>query len=86
MDGIPSINVVNFEENGKNNHFDNGNNAGIPRDVLDRLNQASGPNQSIINQMNQSTSVKRPGIQKPAVERAQRSLFLFTLDSKFRKW
>ena len=86
MDGIPSINVVNFEENGKNNNLDNGNNAGIPRDVLDRLNQASGPNQNMINQMNQSTSVKRPGIQKPVVERAPRSLFLFTLDSKFRKW
>ena len=48
--------------------------------------QAPLQNSTTMAQLNQNSSVKRPGIQKPVVERAPRSLFLFTLDNKFRKW
>lgn len=54
--------------------------------IPDLAAQAAVPNSNIITKLNQNSSVKRPGIQKPVVERAPRSLFMFTLDNKFRKW
>ena len=63
----------------------NGNTQNITKDGLEHLNQSSSLNQNTMNQTNQNSSVKRPGIQKPVVERAPRSLFLFTSNNKFRK-
>ena len=48
--------------------------------------QAPLHNSTTMTQLNQNSSVKRPGVQKSVAERAPRSLFLFTLDNKFRKW
>ena len=53
--------------------------------ILGQQNQDSVTNSSIITKLNQTSSVNRHGVQKPLVERAPRSLFLFTLDNKFRK-
>ena len=92
MDSIPRMNIEHLEENDKMIPSGNGTDPDPPRDGLEKLNQISGdiqhsaPNQNILNKINQSSSVKRPGIQKPVVERAPRSLFLFTTNNKFRKW
>ena len=48
-------------------------------------NQLPVPNSNAMGQTNQNASAKRPPVQEPAVDRAPRSLFMFTLNSKFRK-
>ena len=52
---------------------------------LNPSNQLPVPNSNVMGQSNQNASVKRPAVQEPAVDRAPRSLFMFTLNSKFRK-
>ena len=52
---------------------------------LNPSNQIPLPNSNVMGQSNQNASVKRPAVQEPAVDRAPRSLFMFTLNSKFRK-
>ena len=52
---------------------------------LNPSNQLPVPNSNSMGQSNQNASVKRPAVQEPAVDRAPRSLFMFTLNSKFRK-
>ena len=52
---------------------------------LNPANQLPVPNSNAMGQSNQSAPAKRPGVQEPAVDRAPRSLFMFTLNSKFRK-
>ena len=69
--------------NGVTSPFGNFKNSG--RHVVSQQNPSNIQNSNIINQINQSPAVKRHGIQKPVVERAPRSLFLFTVDNKFRK-
>jgi hypothetical protein len=54
-------------------------------DLVGQQNSSALKNPTIINQLNQNQAVKRPGIQKPVVERAPRSLFLFKADNKLRK-
>ena len=85
MDTMPNSIIENCQEDGKIIFLGNRNNQNITKDGLEHLNQSSSPNQNTMNQANPSSSVKRPGIQKPVVERAPRSLFLFTSNNKFRK-
>ena len=52
---------------------------------LNPSNHLPVPNANVMGQTNQNASAKRPAVQEPAVDRAPRSLFMFTLNSKFRK-
>ena len=52
---------------------------------LNPSNHLPVPNTNVMGQTNQNASAKRPAVQEPAVDRAPRSLFMFTLNSKFRK-
>ena len=85
METISKPILQNIQEDGKVMFLGNGNTQNITKDGLEHLNQSSSLNQNTMNQTNQNSSVKRPGIQKPVVERAPRSLFLFTSNNKFRK-
>ena len=74
---VPQIIVesdVTFEENSNGEKVD-----------LKPSNQLPVPNSNVMGQTNQNASAKRPAVQEPAVDRAPRSLFMFTLNSKFRK-
>ena len=85
METISKPILQNIQEDGKVMFLGNGNTQNITKDGLEHINQPSSLNQNTMNQANPSSSVKRPGIQKQVVERAPRSLFLFTTNSKFRK-
>ena len=85
METISEPIIQNIREDGKSIIWGNGNTQNITKDGLEHLNQSSSVNQNMTHPTNQSSSVKRPGIQKPVVERAPRSLFLFTSNNKFRK-
>ena len=54
-------------------------------EVFGPQNQTPLPNANTTNQLTPSSTVKRHVVQKPVVERAPRSLFIFKLDGKFRK-
>ena len=85
MDSIPTVTVqpASNWRNGVTSPLGNIPNSG--RDLVIQQNPSAVQNPPIINQLNQSQALKRPGIQKPVVERAPRSLFLFRVDNKFRK-
>ena len=85
METISKPILQNIQEDGKVMFLGNGNTQNITKDGLEHLNQSSSLNQNTMNQTNQNSSVKRPGIQKPVVERSPRSLFLFTSNNRFRK-
>ena len=85
METISKPIIQNIQEDGKVMILGNGNTQSITKDGLEQTNQLSSPNQNTMNQANPSSSVKRPGIQKPVVERSPRSLFLFTSNNRFRK-
>ena len=85
METIPQSNLQNSLKDGSHVILGNGNTQNIIKDGLEHVNQSSSLNQNTLNQANQNSAVKRPGVQKPVVERAPRSLFLFTSKNKFRK-
>ena len=85
MEKVSKPIIQNIQEDGKVMFLGNGNIQNITKDGLEHLNQTPSLNQNTINQTNQNSSVKRPGIQKPVVERSPRSLFLFSSNNKFRK-
>lgn len=56
--------------------------AGMMLAAQEQQQQQQQPQPSQMNQL----ANKRPTAKKPDVERAPRSLFMFTLDNQFRKW
>ncbi len=85
MDNIPTVGLQFPHDAGSGAVSPMTNILNTGREVVNQQNPSAVPNSNIINQLNPNPTMKRPTLQKPVIERAPRSLFLFTVDNKFRK-